>query len=306
MNLTTAPSSFFLEEDTPPSSVSFRINLEQSSTRPNAMSGPFASLPALFKCAAVWIGVNETITAIRIYADVPYKKGHNVKMPPFCFCCTHMYGGALLFIFNKAYLQIVDLMHTFLCSSWGINTSYGITCLTIFYCAFLGFLTQLQVQHSNFGWSSTITTPTIHLSPIPDPSESYTLAVDEMELNYLRVDFIILFLNGVVSYLVNVMLDHIMVAPHPPERLHINNSLYMANHINNFIYIYIYMPNYINNSIYKARKQTATQFLMKMMSAGIRDKFNLKMGNSWRYMLALGYELIANIIFISFWETNWK
>jgi len=71
MNLTTAPSSFFLEEDTPPSSVSFRINLEQSSTRPNAMSGPFASLPALFKCAAVWIGVNETITAIRIYADVP-------------------------------------------------------------------------------------------------------------------------------------------------------------------------------------------------------------------------------------------
>jgi len=66
------------------------------------------------------------------------------------------------------------------------------------------------------------------------------------------------------------------------------------------------MPNYINNSIYKARKQTATQFLMKMMSAGIRDKFNIKMGNSWRYMLALGYELIANIIFISFWETNWK
>lgn len=40
------------------------------------------------------------------------------------------------------------------------------------------------------------------------------------------------------------------------------------------------MPNYINNSIYKARKQTATQFLMKMMSAGIRDKFNIKMGNS--------------------------
>jgi len=36
------------------------------------------------------------------------------------------------------------------------------------------------------------------------------------------------------------------------------------------------MPNYINNSIYKARKQTATQFLMKMMSAGIRDKFNIK------------------------------
>ena len=113
MNLTTAPSSFFLEEDTPPSSVSFRINLEQSSTRPNAMSGPFASLPALFKCAAVWIGVNETIPAIRIYADVPYKKGHNVKMPPFCFW-THMYGGALLFIFYKTHLEIIDSMHNFL------------------------------------------------------------------------------------------------------------------------------------------------------------------------------------------------
>jgi len=178
MNLTTAPSSFFLEEDTPPSSVSFRINLEQSSTRPNAMSGPFASLPALFKCAAVWIGVNETITAIRIYADFPYKKGHNVKMPPFCFCCTHMYGGALLFIFNKAYLQIVDLMHTFLCSSWGINTSYGITCLTIFYCAFLGFsdnyLCNIQILAEVL--------PSLFQQYMSDPFQShhsYTLAVDE-------------------------------------------------------------------------------------------------------------------------------
>ena len=165
------------------------------------------------------------------------------------------------------------------------------------YRPFLGFLTQLQVQHSNFGWSSTITTPTIHLRPIPDPSESYTLAVDEMELNYLRVDFIILFLNGVVSYLVNVMLDHIMVAPHPPERLRINNSLYMANHINNFIYI---CPIILTTLYIRPENRLLLNSLMKMMSAGIRDKFNIKMGNSWRYMLALGYELIANIIFISF------
>jgi len=189
MNLTTAPSSFFLEEDTPPSSVSFRINLEQSSTRPNAMSGPFASLPALFKCAAVWIGVNETITAIRIYADVPYKKGHNVKMPPFCFCCTHMYGGALLFIFNKAYLQIVDLMHTFLCSSWGINTSYGITCLTIFYCAFLGFsdnyLCNIQILAEVL--------PSLFQQYMSDPFQSHQTHIllpwMKMELNYLCVDF---------------------------------------------------------------------------------------------------------------------
>ena len=141
------------------------------------------------------------------------------------------------------------------------------------YRPFLGFLTQLQVQHSNFGWSSTITTPTIHLSPIPDPSESYTLAVDEMELNYLRVDFIILFLNGVVSYLVNVMLDHIMVAPHPPERLHINNSLYMANHINNFIYI---CPIILTTLYIRPENRLLLNSLMKMMSAGIRDKFNIK------------------------------
>jgi len=74
---------------------------------------------------------NETIIAIRIYADAPYKKGHNVKMPPFCFC-TRMYGGALLFIFYKTHLEIIDSMHTFLFSSWEINTTYGISCLTIF------------------------------------------------------------------------------------------------------------------------------------------------------------------------------
>ena len=158
-------------------------------------------------------------------------------MPPFCFCCTHMYGGALLFIFNKAYLQIVDLMHTFLCSSWGINTSYGITCLTIFYCAFLGFsdnyLCNIQILSEVL--------PSLFKQYMSDPFQSHQshilLPWMKMELNYLCVDFIILFLSGVVSYLVNVMLDHIMVAPHPPERLHINNSLYMVNHINNFIYI---------------------------------------------------------------------
>ena len=157
-------------------------------------------------------------------------------MPPFCFC-TRMYGGALLFIFYKTHLEIIDSMHTFLFSSWEINTTYGISCLTIFTVLFWVFLTQLQVQHSNFGWSSTITTPTIHLRPIPDPSESYTLAVDEMELNYLRVDFIILFLNGVVSYLVNVMLDHIMVA-----RIHPNpcilTTLYIWLIILTTLYIY--------------------------------------------------------------------
>jgi len=132
---------------------------------------------------------NETITAIRIYADVPYKKGHNVKMPPFCFCCTHMYGGALLFIFNKAYLQIVDLMHTFLCSSWGINTSYGITCLTIFYCAFLGFsdnyLCNIQILAEVL--------PSLFQQYMSDPFQSHQTHIllpwMKMELNYLCVDF---------------------------------------------------------------------------------------------------------------------
>ena len=52
-----------------------------------------------------------------------------------------------------------------------------------------------------------------------------------MELNYLRVDFIILFLNGVVSYLVNVMLDHIMVA-----RIHPNPCILTT------IYIWLIHP----------------------------------------------------------------
>ena len=142
------------------------------------------------------------------------------------------------------------------------------------YRPFLGFLTQLQVQHSNFGWSSTITTPTIHLRPIPDPSESYTLAVDEMELNYLRVDFIILFLNGVVSYLVNVMLDHIMVA-----RIHPNpcilTTLYIWLIILTTLYIYI-CPIILTTLYIRPENRLLLNSLMKMMSAGIRDKFNIK------------------------------
>ena len=157
-------------------------------------------------------------------------------MPPFWFC-THMYGGALLFIFYKTHLEIIDSMHTFLFLPEKLTLLME-SHVWPYLPSFSGFfLTQLQVQHSNFGWSSTITTPTIHLRPIPDPSESYTLAVDEMELNYLRVDFIILFLNGVVSYLVNVMLDHIMVA-----RIHPNpcilTTLYIWLIILTTLYIY--------------------------------------------------------------------
>ena len=61
--------------------------------------------------------------------------------------------------------------------------------------------------------------------------------------------------------------------PHPPEPLHINNSLYMANHINNFIYI---CPIILTTLYIRPENRLLLNSLMKMMSAGIRDKFNIK------------------------------
>jgi len=171
-----------------------------------------------------------------------------------------MYGGALLFIFYKTHLEIIDSMHTFLflpekltllmeSHVWPYLPSFSGFFDTITSATFK-FWVKFYHHYSN-NTSQTHSRPISHI----------LLAVDEMELNYLRVDFIILFLNGVVSYLVNVMLDHIMVARiHPNPCILTTLYIWLIILTTLYIYIYIYMPNYINNSIYKARKQTATQF----------------------------------------------
>jgi len=94
-----------------------------------------------------------------------------------------------------------------------------------------------------------------------------------MELNYLCVDF---------YYSVSEWCSELPCQrhagphhgrPHPPEPLHINNSLYMANHINNFIYI---CPIILTTLYIRPENRLLLNSLMKMMSAGIRDKFNIK------------------------------